>query len=316
MKAVVCTLYESHYHYGVAALINSLYSNGFKGDIYVGYRGDLPFWALEANKSTMDWEDSKTLRLANDLSIHFLPVSSNVHFTNYKPEFILQLWNNHLNQSVISGIFYFDPDIINKCDWSFYENWISYGVSLVNEIVWNDMPPTHPKRQQWLKVANSLNYSVTNNLNSYLNAGFIGVSKNHIGFVRMWNELIEHSVKEFNFDKTKFFQSKNNYSLFSVGDQDLLNLTAMCTKEPISLFGPEGMDFLGGGWLMSHSTGSPKPWKTNFLKELIFGKKPTIQSKLYWQYSCGIIKAHSPLHIRKKLFAMKAASFLSRFYNR
>ena len=48
MNSVICTLYEGHYHFGVASLANSLYSNGFRGDIYIGLKGDLPFWAKMA----------------------------------------------------------------------------------------------------------------------------------------------------------------------------------------------------------------------------------------------------------------------------
>ena len=45
MSMVICTLFEGHFHYGVAALINSHFKYGFKGDIFIGYRGDEPVWA-------------------------------------------------------------------------------------------------------------------------------------------------------------------------------------------------------------------------------------------------------------------------------
>ena len=42
MDSVICTLFEGHYHYGLAAFINSVLRYNFKGCIYVGYKGKLP----------------------------------------------------------------------------------------------------------------------------------------------------------------------------------------------------------------------------------------------------------------------------------
>ncbi len=317
-QSAVCTLFEGHYHHGLAALTNSLYKQGFKGHIYAGYRGELPIWA-EANEQNhhLNWDGAKTLTCSSNFFLHFLPVNSNAHFTNYKPEFVLTVWEKCILTNETPGIFYFDPDIVNKCNWDFYERWIKNGVALVHEIVWNDMPPFHPKRNQWAAVADLMGYPVRNMMYSYINAGFIGVSKDQIAFLRLWKRFIDFSEASFKFNTSNFSQNIDNSELFTVGDQDLLNLTAMCTEEKLSEFGPEGMDFTGGGWLMSHATGSPKPWKTNYLYDwLIKGKRPAIQSKEYWKNSNGIIKSHSKSKIRFYKLTLKAASFLSRFYRR
>ena len=317
MGLVICTLFEGHFHYGVAALVNSHFKNGFKGDIYIGYRGDMPFWALAAkNNDTLNWSGAKTLSVASELNCHFLPIKTITHFTNYKAEFILNILTKCISNMANTGIVYFDPDIVNKCNWQFYEQWISYGVALVHEIVWNDMPPTHPKRYQWLAVAEELGYRVKNKLNSQINAGFIGISAERLGFIRMWNNLINQAVLNFNFDMTKLAQGAENSNLFSAGDQDLLNLTVMCTDELISEFGPEGMDFISGGWLMSHATGGPKPWKKNFITAALKGKPPSLADKAYWQNVSGVINCYHPKDIKLKRLNILIASFIGRFYNR
>ena len=317
MSMVICTLYEGHFHYGVAALVNSLFNNDFKGDIFIGYRGDIPVWASSSKTNeTLTWEGAKTLFVAPDLNCHFLPIETTNHFTNYKAEFILKIWEQCVKKPAITGIVYFDPDIVNKCNWKFYEQWIGFGVALVHEIVWNDMAPSHPKRQQWLAVAKQLGYEVKNKLNSQINAGFIGVSADRLGFIRMLNNLIKQAVLNYNFDMTKLAQGADNSNLFSAGDQDLLNLTAMCTTETISEFGPEGMDFISGGWLMSHATGSPKPWKKQFFTAALKGNPPTRADKAYWQNVNGVIKCYQPMEIKLKRLSILIASLIGRFYNK
>lgn len=307
----VCTLFEGHYHYGVAALINSLYKNGYEGEIFVGYRGDLPFWAKGSiPASKLLWEGASTFS-TKMVQVHFLPISTTRHLTNYKPAFMLTL-----RQYITNGMFYIDPDIMIKCKWAFFEEWIEYGVALCQEIVWNNFSPNNPKRKQWEKILIKFGYSIERPLSVLFNGGFCGLNISSFEFAAIWEEIIDKGITEGLFDSHHFTKAIEKTNIFSAGDQDALNMAAMACQLPISDVGPEGMDFIPGGWLMSHATGSPKPWKKNYLLAALKGFPPTMAEKTYWMNANGIIKTYTGRSIWLKQLSIKWASFIGRFYKR
>jgi hypothetical protein len=314
-NSAVCTLFEGHYHYGVAALINSLCKNGFTGDIYAGYRGDLPVWATDANENpALNWKGAKTLKIIDGLRVHFLPLFTNWHLTNYKPDFMLVLKEKFIAHEY--GIFYFDPDIVIKCPWQFFEKWVLNGVALVHEIVSVEMPPTHPVRKEWEKVIAKIDRHTQRFLYSGINGGFCGVSAKDVEFLVVWSDIIATAIKYYQVDPTKFLQTNDKY-LFHTADQDALNMAAMSYESAISEMGPDAMDFMTGGWkVMSHATGAPKPWNKNFLVSSIIGVRPSQADKAYWFEGQGLIKTHSNAYIKFKRVAIAFSSFIGRFYKR
>jgi hypothetical protein len=70
--------------------------------VYAGFRGALPPWADGA----VAVGDGRELRVADQLCIRFVRVTTDAHFTNYKPEFLQQLVLRN------DGWFYFDPDVV------------------------------------------------------------------------------------------------------------------------------------------------------------------------------------------------------------
>ena len=314
MQSVVCTLFEGHYHKGVAALTNSLYFHGFRGEVFVGYRGELSSWAVQAKDNpSIKWTGAKTLEVADGLRLHFLPVDTHFHFTTYKPYFMLSLIEGVAKGA--GGIIYFDPDIVIKCRWSFFEKWITYGVGLVHEVVNHDMPPNHPTRFMWNEIIKQSGRDVTRNLNSYINAGYCGVSKQNIEFIRTWRDIIDVAIKHHNFDPGTFMLSDRT-SIFC-GDQDGLNITAMCCVSPISEVGPQEMDFVHGGFIMSHANSATlKPWKKSFFLFALSGNSPTLQDRAFWVHTSKPIQIFNPVKIRLKKTSLSLASLMGRFYKR
>ena len=314
MASSVCTLFESHFHKGVAVLINSLYKNGFRGNLYAGYRGTLPEWSNRAIESPdLDWPGAKTLKVAEDLFIHFLPANTNYHLAHYKPGFMLSLLNGPAKDA--EGLAYFDPDIVNLCKWSFYEKWMSYGVAMVHEVVSNDMPPTHPSRMEWYKIIRMINREPKRVIHSYINSGFCGVSIKNIEFLKVWSQIIEVAIKEYKMDATTFIEYDRTSAFYCI-DQDSFNIAAMCCESPISEMGPEAMDFIGSGWTMSHAAGWPKPWKNKFILSALSGNPPSRPHKNYWNNIKEPISLHSNFYTSLRKTEIFVATLIGRCYRR
>ncbi len=142
MQSIVCTMFEGHYAIGAAAFANSLSANAFRGQIVMGYRGELPGWI----KQLKEVDPTRSEYQIAGMSIRFIPLDSvTIHLTNYKPDFMLQIFDLYPNVDVV---FYFDPDIFVKCCWSFFEEWAISGVSMVEDVN-SPMYSTHPIRNKW-----------------------------------------------------------------------------------------------------------------------------------------------------------------------
>jgi hypothetical protein len=308
MNSAVCTLFEGDHHYGVGALANSLYAHGFRGTIYAGYRGPLPLWAAGAMESHSFAEFSP----AEGLTLRFVPIITPIHLAHYKPYFMLELLGKHCQQS--QSLFYFDPDIVVRCRWTFFEEWVGCGVGLCQEIVNGYLPSDHPFRTAWKKLAESISYPILRNPSRYYNAGFVAVQARHSSFLQTWHDLIE-AVGRSGVPLNKFTMQDPTHP-FNGPDQQCLNVASMVAEVPLSTVGPEEMDFTAGGSYMSHATGSPKPWDTKFLLSSILGQSPTRAQKAFWrntQFPICLFPRHTLLIKQAEL---KMASVLGRFVRR
>ena len=316
MNSAICTLFEGNYHYGVATLVNSLYAKGFRGHIYAGYKGQLPKWAKDRyTNPDLNWNNAETLKVANDCFLHFLPLETDYHLTNYKPDFMLELLDGPAKDT--EAIFYYDPDIVIKCEWIFFEEWIKYGIGVVHEIIMNDMPPNHPVRMIWKKVIEDCNLEVKNSLNSYINGGFVGLLSKHKAFLENWKTIMKCGFSKYGMLPQQFDNNGlTRQHPFYMQDQDGLNMASMASPITICDAGPEFMDFVPGGLCMSHALGNPKPWNKSYLKTFITkASSPKLSDKQYWNIPNYPCKRHNYNYILFKKTVIKLTSFLSRFYS-
>jgi hypothetical protein len=298
LKAAVVTLFEGHYHLGAAALINSLHASRFEGMVICGYRGPLPPWA------------GLTSRVA-PIGVHFVAIDTPVHFTNYKPAFMRACWAAEAKDADV--LYYSDPDIVVKAPWSTLANWANGGLALCEDVNAH-LPARHPYRLAWLDFLARKGIPVRRSLERYHNAGFLGVPRAQAGFLDDWQRVLDLAQEELgSLDRIK--HSGPNV-LFHTVDQDALNIALLLSDVTINAAGPEGMDFLPGGHLLSHAAGGTKPWRGGFLRDALRGRPPGPAQKNFYAYADGPLPIFSKGELARKRASLRFAAMIGRFYRR
>jgi len=319
---IIVTLFEGDYHYGVASLTNSLFQQGFRGVIYAGYKGALPCWAAPAvQDGSLSWKGSRHLMVAKDLCICFLPIDTDYHLTNYKPDFMLQVWNLYAADS--TAIFYFDPDIVVAAPWNYFEEWVLGGVALCEDVN-SPLSENHPRRSAWRKFYRQHNIALTFKEPLYVNGGYVGVHIENISFLAAWKKIQEVMALAIGGLNRSIFRAEDPlpveangpFAPFGKTDQDALNATIEAWDGSVSIVGKDGMSFTSGVAAMPHAIGSPKPWHRKSLAEAIAGRPPRQVDHAYWSFAKGPVTVHSSAEVYRKTVLLKVSAFICRFYRR
>lgn len=321
MKSVICTLFERHFHRGLVGLINSLHKNGYRGDIYAGYLGALPSWAKINENSIFEDRAIETFIVDENIKVHFIPLKTDYHLTNYKPDFMKWVLNGPAKDA--ENIFYFDTDIVINYSWNFFEEWVSYGVALCTDIN-SPLDLNHPRRMAWSRYFTNFDITLNFTKTAYANGGFVGLSRKDAGFISNWIMVQEHispligglqwsSITGKRFSSTEHLAE---YFAFKIPDQDALNITIGTWAGVVTFVGKEGMGFEQGPALMFHALGASKPWRMNYLKRMLLGFRPRKADKSYWDSVSNPIELYSKRTVFWKKLMLNLASFIGRFYGK
>lgn len=321
---VICTLFEGDHHYGLAALINSAFANGFRGKFVVGYRGgELPFWVktLEEN-NVSEQEDTRSFKIREQLFLYFIALDTNSHFTNFKPDFLLEVIKRNSN---ISAIYYFDPDIIITAPWQMFDIWVKNGLALCEDAK-SPLDICHPKRNAWVEIFKNHDIKLEFRSTAYINGGFIGLSRDEFEFLKHWQNIqeimstyiggLQESCLNYQDGSAKSFELYNMFAPFSRTDQDALNIAMASSHFQFAVGDKRIMALEDGEYLMPHALGSPKPWKRNHIRECIRGRGIRTVDKEYIKFSETPIKLYSRLTKFRKKMAIYAAGLFNRFYSK
>jgi hypothetical protein len=308
LQTGICTIFEGDYHLGLAAFINSLVGAGYTGNIWAGFRGKLPPWI---DQLTPVEGEAITYWVGSKIKLVFIPIETSLHLANYKPRFMLELFRSHARR--YDYLWYFDPDILLRCKWTFFSNWQHYGIALCEEIISYHLSENDPLRRQWVDVGAQMGLEKPRLLDRYFNSGMLGVSPEHISVLQLWMEILDQ-IGRLGVD-LKELQPGNREAPFHAVDQDALNMAVMYVEHTLSTMGPEAMGFIFGGFTMYHAVGA-KPWRASFLRRAIAAVPPTAAEKFFFRQVSWPIRAYSPLHVHAKRLACAVAAFIGRFYHR
>lgn len=304
-ESTVCTLFEGHYHKGVAVLVNSLYANGYEGIVWVGYKGALPPWAkIESNT-----EGVEKMIIRENLVLHFVKFSDKAFLPYCKPNFMLDIFDKYM--PTVQNVFYLDCDIVVKCRFSYFEEWITSGVALCEDI-FSPFSSSHPQRLQWAKYFEKYNIIVKNKDNQYVNGGFAGLNRQSKPFLETWKKIQDLMLEDFK--EINSLGVKDRTYLFHKTDQDALNIAKDVTQEPLSIADPSAMDLSNDfGYIMSHAIGRNKPWQKNWLLQVIkYGQRPTMTDRLFMNHTSSPINIYNDNERWRKQLHIKFASAIGR----
>ena len=283
----VATLCDGDYALGVAALLNSLVTAGFRGDLHVGHRGPLPSW-LDGRGPGVPHGVAPGVRLVA------WPLPGGRHVTQAKAAFLASVLDR---SDAAVGLAYADADVVVRQDWDFVVDWTRDAVAVCadhNPV----FPRSHPTRRAWRRLAAELGETVGGELDLYANAGFVGVSRpaHARGFLADWDRWTAAMAERGPgaLSGPEVAAGVGRHSPFQVPDQDALNLALMRHEDLVSMVGPQGMGFAPGWRVLAHSTGAVKPWRRRPVVDALRGVPVDDAERAFLAHAAGPVRRVLP----------------------
>jgi len=306
---IACTLLEPTYVPGLGALANSLARRGFRGRLLAGCRGiDSPPWQVAWQRTEFGWE----VEVVPGFWLELRPWEPDRHFAYEKAQWMAMIFDKLAPQC--AGVCYFDPDIVVRAHWGFFEAWVAGGVAVVEDPN-ADLSPRHPLRLYWTQAVEQRGGQIRTERSRYVNSGFVGLRREDREFLEDWQQAIDLMIEETRTDRIWFAHLRPNPWAFT--DQDALNVALMMTDRLTSEMPRSAMDFEPGGYVMSHAIGVPKPWKRKYLWEAIRnGQPPRRADREFWAMADGPLRLYSRSEVLRWRASLLASAALGRLLRR
>lgn len=315
-RLAICTLLEGGYHHGLGPLVNSLVGSGFRGVVWAGIRGELPPWA----RPLSDTGAYAEFAAAPDCVLRFIRLDTSAHLTNYKPDFMLRVLEREAPDC--EGLFYIDPDVVVAHAWRFFEDWITCGVAVCEDVN-SPCAAQHPRRVGWRRFYAERGVVLHPGLSEYANGGFVGVRREEIAFLRLWKQMQDQlwetlgGAEYVGIGGGKPIAGRAGFAdCFDKTDQDVLNAALEALSGiAVSFVNQQAMGFIPGSPCLPHALGPSKPWSKPYLRDALRGRAPRAVDKAYWHWAAaGPVRVFSLEHIRRQRLCLRLAAALGRIF--
>jgi len=305
--SVVCVLAEGTYFHGVAVLLNSLIRNGFAGEMVVGYRGALPPWVADLRGPA----DDTPRVVAPGVTVRFLTVGGAWCLSNMRAEF-MQLVMDEIRPD-FGTLYYFDADILIRCNWKHFVRWAGHGVLLTLDMSETYMPAQHAFRREWAAFAGRAGFACRS-ATGYVNGGCVGISNQNKRFIHTFARLMRQlEIEGLDMSKIKY---SGGTPEFAKMDQDVLNATVMATDVPVALLGQEAMDIFPSAVIMTHYMIHGKPWARNYIKDALKGFAPDRNEFIFWDLVNNPVQSFTPAELRRKRLLLRLGKLMGHLRKR
>jgi hypothetical protein len=236
----IVTLVTGDYHFGAAALINSLAASGFDGSVLVAHDKPLP-WELSREARVSFRSFAKPTRWEANLKAEIILAEDNGNYC-------------YVDADCIAG-----PSFVG----TIASEVLSRPIFCAEGLIGGDDVRSHAWRSD---LALTDRFGPSGGLIVYINAGMFAVQlPRDVQLLTAWQDLMERALP----GRGDMFKTTN----YMMADQDCLNAVLQAGTMPFSTFGPPDIWYralphnpfhhVGSGRdvLLFHCTGGAKPWR-------------------------------------------------------
>ena len=295
MTSAVCTICNGAYWWGAGALANSLYATGYRGELWVGYVGELPAWLKDRRSS-----HSQLRKLTGDFALIAHGLRSDVHLAHQKPDLMLAMLDARAD---LDRVMFFDADMVAICASVFSK----VGLTGQSASFWTTEIPylheMHPWRKEWSRLIEDLGWPIRSSSQYFQSA--LQNPREYKVFLDRWQRIIASIHQKYPGSRDRILMETRAHP-YHIVDQDAMSVAVMATDVPLTVMGVEALGNGQTSYLAQHPRLHFKPWNFQFIRRALSGWGPADPYELLFLRHCReVINMMSTKEQRRRILELR-----------